>query len=30
MKALAAIEFGIPNMTPQEAERLTRLLLKII
>jgi DNA-binding MarR family transcriptional regulator len=30
MKALAAIEFGVPNVTPQEAERLTRLLLKII
>jgi DNA-binding MarR family transcriptional regulator len=30
VKALAAIEFGVPNVTPQEAERLARLLLKII
>jgi DNA-binding MarR family transcriptional regulator len=29
-KTLAAIEFGVPNVTPQEAERLARLLLKII
>jgi DNA-binding MarR family transcriptional regulator len=29
-RTLAAIEFGVPNVTPQEAERLARLLLKII
>jgi DNA-binding MarR family transcriptional regulator len=29
-KTLAAIEFGVPNVTPQEAERLSRLLLTIM